>query len=477
MSIAKNKDAGAGWHELFSGNNKYKAIVLAVAVLLNVCNIYITATILPTIVKEIGGLKFYSWNTSIFEIASIVGAVYSAKLFAAAGPGKAYRLALLLFMAGSAVCAASPGMAVLLMGRLIQGLGGGLLFALSYAMIRIIFEERLWARVMALISAMWGIGAFVGPFVGGLFAEYGSWRLAFVSVIVLTAGLLLLTHYTLPRKYDNGKSLPVSISKLVLLVLVVLMVSIGSIYEEPAANLVFTGIAVLFLTALVIAEKRKGIRLLPTGAYSLRTALGTAYIVMVLFSLIAAVEIFIPYFLQIIYGYSPLQSGYLAVLIAIGWSLSSMIFAGIAARHLGKLTVIAAFFLIAALYGLTLIAHENASHLETAILCAALLLIGTGLGLVWPHLSVRILSSAPKGEEELTSASITIVQLITMTLGAAFGGLVVNHAGMTHPGGLEGAKSASVALYHFFMKFPMLVLLLLVISKSFRSNLFRSAGK
>ncbi|PSK91540.1 MFS transporter [Taibaiella chishuiensis] len=477
INTSSDKVTTAGWGALFAGVNKYKVIVLAVAVLLNVSNIYITATVLPTIVKEIGGLRFYSWNTSLFEIASIVGAVYSAKLFAAAGPGKAYQAGLLLFMAGSAVCAAAPVMEVLLMGRLIQGLGGGLLFALSYAMIRIIFEERLWARVMALISAMWGAGAFVGPFIGGIFAEHGSWRLGFVSILVLAAGLLVLARYSLPQKHTEGKSLPVSWFKLVLLVLVVLMVSIGSIYEGLTINLFFTGLAVLFLAALVMAENRKGIKLLPTGAYNLRTLLGSSYLVMILFSLVAAVEIFIPYFLQVIYGYSPLQSGYLAVLIALGWSLSSMGSAGIPVRHLGKLTVIAAILLMAGLYGLMLVAHEQATVFEMILLGLALLAIGTGLGLVWPHLSVRILSSAPAGEEERTSASITIVQLITMTLGAAFGGLVANYNGMTLPGGLAGAKSASVALYGFFMICPLLVLLLLLLHKNFRDNMFRGARK
>ncbi len=477
MNVTGDKVSGTGWAELFTGNNKYKAIVLAVAVLLNVSNIYITATLLPTIVKEIGGLKFYSWNTSLFEIASIIGAVYSARLFAAAGPGKAYRLALLLFMLGSVVCAAAHAMEVLLAGRLIQGLGGGLLFALSYAMIRIIFEERLWARVMALISAMWGVGAFVGPFIGGVFAGPGSWRLGFISILVLAAGLFLLTRYTLPQKHEGARQLPVSVLKLVLLVLVVLLVSIGSIYPGLTTNLIFTGLAVLCLIALVIAENRPGVRLLPTGAYRLGSLLGTSYMVMILFSLVAAVEIFIPYFLQVIYGYTPLQSGYLAVLIALGWSLSSMIFAGIAVRHLGKLTLIAALLLIAGLYGLVFVAHDAASMSELVLLGVSLLVIGCGLGLVWPHLSVRILSSAPVGEEELTSASITIVQLITMTLGAAFGGLVANYGGMTDPGGVAGAETASVALYSFFMKCPMLVLLLIVLHKGFRNNLFRFTGQ
>ena len=68
-----------------------------------------------------------------------------------------YLVASLFFIAGAALCALAPSMPVMLAGRTVQGFGGGLIFALSYAMINTVFEQRLWPRAMALISAMWGI--------------------------------------------------------------------------------------------------------------------------------------------------------------------------------------------------------------------------------------------------------------------------------------------------------------------------------
>ena len=76
-----------------------------------------------------------------------------------------------MFAVGGLVCAAAPTMAVLLAGRLLQGLGAGLALALSYACIRILFPERQWSRLFALISAVWAIAAMAGPLVGaGLIA-------------------------------------------------------------------------------------------------------------------------------------------------------------------------------------------------------------------------------------------------------------------------------------------------------------------
>ena len=89
-------------------------------------------------------------------VASILGSALSARLLGGYGARSAYLVASLFFIAGAALCALAPSMPVMLAGRTVQGFGGGLIFAL-YAMINHVFEQRLWPRAMALISAMWGI--------------------------------------------------------------------------------------------------------------------------------------------------------------------------------------------------------------------------------------------------------------------------------------------------------------------------------
>ena len=466
------QDTTATWADLFSGRNRYKTITLALGVLLHVSNIYIATTVLPTVVKEIGGLEFYAWNTTVFVIASIMGSVFSASCLSGAGPLRAYRMALVLFIAGTAICIIAANMQVLLGGRFIQGLGGGLLFALSYAMIRIVFDERLWPRSMALVSGMWGIGAFVGPFVGGIFAEYGHWRIAFGCMVLVSLVLLLATERILPSASHPGKGRPVPVFKLLLLLLAALSVSVGSIYEHFTINIISMLLAVVFIAGVIRAERGTAKRLLPTGAYRLSGTLGTVYMVMLLFSVVAAVEIFVPYFAQAIYHYTPLKAGYLAVLVAFGWTLGSLICSGRSARYMGKLILCGALLLMLGLYTLTVLSHEGLSTAELLCLCAALLVTGAGIGIIWPHLMVKVFSLAPPGEEELASASVTTLQLVSMTFGAALGGLIANYGGMTHPGGVEGARHASLLLYVFFMSAPLLVIILLIFHKKFRRNLF-----
>ena len=142
------------WSELLGGKNLFFAIALSGGVALHAINVYIATTVLPSVIREIGGLHLYAWNTTLFVVASILGSALTARLLAVTGARQAYLLAALLFIAGSLVCALAPAMPVMLAGRALQGLGGGFLFALCYAMIYAVFEEKLWPRAMALISGM-----------------------------------------------------------------------------------------------------------------------------------------------------------------------------------------------------------------------------------------------------------------------------------------------------------------------------------
>ncbi|KOQ56133.1 MFS transporter, partial [Achromobacter xylosoxidans] len=115
------------WADLLRGRNALRSIALAGGVALHAINIYVVTTILPTIIREIGGLTYYAWNTTLFVAASIVGSALSAKLIDRLGPRLAYLLALAVFSAGAIACALAPSMPALLLGRTVQGLGGGVL--------------------------------------------------------------------------------------------------------------------------------------------------------------------------------------------------------------------------------------------------------------------------------------------------------------------------------------------------------------
>src|SRR5690606_20878777 len=180
------------WSELLWGRNGLRSLALAGGVALHAVNVYIVTTILPSVVQDIGGLEYYAWNTTLFVVASILGSALSPKAMDFFGLRRGFLVTIAIFVSGTVVCAVAPTMPWMLVGRTIQGLGGGLLLGLSYSAVRVMFEERLWSRAMVLGSSMWCIATLAGSAMGVVFAQTGHWRCAFWAVLPLAAGLALL---------------------------------------------------------------------------------------------------------------------------------------------------------------------------------------------------------------------------------------------------------------------------------------------
>ena len=101
----------------------------------------------------------------------------------------------------------------------------------------------------------------------------------------------------------------------------------------------------------------------------------------------------------------------------------------------------------------------TAALLPMAVMGVLLLLMGLGIGMCWPHLGARVFAFAPEGEKELAASSITIIVMVSQSFGSALGGLVTNLAGMTSPGGMAGAASASAWLFGSYAIAPVLAAL------------------
>lgn len=447
------------WGDLLSGKNLAGSIALAGGVALHAINIYIATTVLPSVVKDIGGLELYAWNTTLFVVASILGSALTAKLLATAGSRGAYAIAAVLFMAGSVICAAAPTIAVMLVGRTLQGIGGGFLFALGYAMINSVFEQRLWPRAMALISGMWGVATLFGPAIGGIFAQLDAWRWAFGMLVPVTLVYMVLVWLVLPARNQerlSAKALPVP--QLLLLTVAVLAVSVGSMSHDPVWNLLGVAVAAVMVVMLVRQEFTSNVRLLPKDALRMHSPLLMLYLTMGLLVIGMTSETFVPYFLQLLHGQSPLISGYLAALMAAGWTVAEIWSSGWQGRGIraaivnGPVVVLVGMVLLACSVPL----HGQGDWLIVAVICVGLSLVGFGIGLGWPHMLTRILQVAPSDDKDAAATSITTVQLFATALGSALAGMLANVGGLNVPGGVAGTSSAAGWLFWVLAAAPLL---------------------
>src|SRR5690349_21935992 len=148
------------WRAFFEAGG-VALVIFAGGVTLQAMEAFIGAALLPTVVKDIGGLDYFAWTTTLFVVASIAASVFAAVRPAHWGPRDVYVAAAVAFGAGSLICGLAPDVATLLAGRTVQGFGAGLIIATTYAMIRIVFPQQLWPRAMALNSTVWGVATLL----------------------------------------------------------------------------------------------------------------------------------------------------------------------------------------------------------------------------------------------------------------------------------------------------------------------------
>ena len=203
MNLTEQETVTTGhWRELWSSPYLRTSAVISGGVVLYSTNEFVTISMLPSTVNEIGGERIYAWVTTLYLVGSVVAAATVNTLLHRIGACVSYLLGFAVLSVGSLVCAAAPNMEILLVGRFLQGLAGGLLCGLSFAVINAVLPRSLWSRASAMAASTWGVGALLGPALGGFFAQFGAWRWAFGLLAMLSVAMALLAPGVLSA--DSG---------------------------------------------------------------------------------------------------------------------------------------------------------------------------------------------------------------------------------------------------------------------------------
>ena len=362
--------------------------MLCLGVWLHAADMLVTATLMPSVVADIGGTEYVSWTISLYQIGGIVMGAVAGRLGRRLGLRGTLLAGAVAYLAGCVGAAVAPDMAVLLAGRLVQGMGGGLLLSLSYVAIERMFPERLWSALMAMVAAIWAGASFGGPLIGGLFAQYGSWRGAFWS-FGAQAALLLLLAVRLPADRGAASERATDLRPLAWLAAGALLISwSGTLYGvRTALATAAAGIAVLWIAAR--ADARSAAPLMPAGVLRPWRPVGAGLLMTLGLAVgTCAFWTYGPLILQVGFAVDPLVAGLIMAGEAIAWSLATILLAGVAGQS--DRWPIRLGCGIVALGAGSLAVSVPAGWL--AAMAAGVVLQGIGMGLAWPPLVRRIVS-------------------------------------------------------------------------------------
>ncbi|MCI4675539.1 MFS transporter [Candidatus Mycolicibacterium alkanivorans] len=423
--------AAGSWRELL-GDYGGATTVLAGGVAIYATNEFITMSLLPSAVADIGGERFYTWVTTVYLVSSVVAATTVGPVLTRFGPRWSYLGALLSFSVGSALCTLAPTMQLLLVGRVVQGLAGGLLAGLGYAVIGAALPDRLWTRASAAVSAMWGIGTLIGPTAGGLFAQFGLWRGGFGLLAALAVAMSLLVPIALPARVpasDTGSAGPrIPVWSLLLLGSAALVVSVAAIPRNTAVTGGLLAFSVALVLAFMVVDRRAGTAVLPRSAFG-PGPMKWIYATLGLLMAATMGDMYVPLFGQRLGALAPVVAGFLGAALSVGWTVGEIASASVTdVRATVRLVTVAPPVMAVGLTVAALSQKDGASTGYVVIWAVALAITGAGIGIAWPHLSAWAMGAVQDApaEQAVAAAAINTVQLVCGAFGAGLAGVVVN---------------------------------------------------
>ncbi|HET6302781.1 MDR family MFS transporter [Microbacterium sp.] len=388
----------------------------------------ILSTAVPTIVRDLGGFAQFPWLFSIYLLAQAATVPVYAKLADTFGRKPIMLVGVGVFLVGSVLCATAWDMPTLIAFRGLQGIGAGAIMPTVLTIAGDIYTVRERARAQAYLSSVWAISAVVGPTLGGVLAQFASWRWIFwINLPLGLFALFLLWRNYRPaferhrRRIDYAGAVLLT-AALVLLVLGVLEGGVDWDWLSWQSFAVLGG-GFALLIAFVLVERSADDPILAPWVFRSRLVSATALVGLLIGVVLIGLVSYTPTFLEATTGASPIVAGLAVAGLMIGWPISGAL-AGNVYLRIGfrSTTLVGSSIVIAGAVWLAGFAFTP-SALLTGVGC---FIVGFGLGFVANPSLIAAQSSVELRQRGVVSGTNALARSIGSSLGVAVFGAVAN---------------------------------------------------
>ncbi|MEO2077131.1 MAG: MDR family MFS transporter [Bacillus sp. (in: firmicutes)] len=386
----------------------------------------IVVTAMGTIVGDLGGLESFVWVVSAYMVAEMAGMPIFGKLSDMYGRKRFFIFGLILFMVGSALCGTAETITQLSIYRAIQGVGGGALVPIAFTIMFDLFPPEKRGKMGGLFGAVFGLSSIFGPLLGAYITDNISWH--WIFYINLPLGILSLIFVVFAYKESpvhQKQTIDWWGAVTLVSAVVCLMFALelgGQKYDWDSVTIVslFAGFAVLFLLFLLAETKAKD----PIIAFSMfknRLFAGSTIVGLFYGAAFMAATVYIPIFVQGVYGGSATNSG----LILLPMMLGSVVTAQVGGFLTTKMSYRNIMFLsgVILIGGIVLLSTLTPES-SRAILTIYMIVVGLGVGFSFSVLSMAAIH--PFGMEQRGSATSTsnFIRSLGMTIGITVFGTI-----------------------------------------------------
>lgn len=385
-------------------------------------------TALPAIIADLHGISCMGLIVSVFLLGMSVSTLLWSKFGERMGNKKAFELAVVLFIVGSALEGLSPDILFFVCARLLMGIGAGGLGSIPYIIFGNVYENlHTRSIILGFVSAVYGAASITGPLVGGLIVDSFSWHWIFYTNVPIGLLIIAIIHFSYKEKIESvdkkvdwrGSFLLVSGLTCILMGIQV----IGNESEMLVIGLIVSGIILCF--CLVQAEKKAIDPVMPLHIFKDRLLVLDFALFAVIWGASIAFNTYIPLWAQGLLGLSALMGGLTQIPASVfdfaGSQLSASIrerwsFAG--AVNLGILSLAVAEF------GL-LVAKSSASFV---FLCIVAAFGGFSVGLIFNVLQIKVQYDSSKQDMAVATSFSFLIRILGQTLMASIYGVLMNVA-------------------------------------------------
>lgn len=372
-------------------------------------------TAMPTVARELNGLRAYALAFGGVLATSVIGMTLSGRWSDRKGPGPAMWTGLTGFVAGLLIAGFAHDMPTLLIGRLVQGLGAGCLSPALYVIVGRLYPDVLRPKVFASFSAGWVVPALIGPAVSGAIVEHLGWRWVFLAVPILAIPAAIGLRgalRTLAPPTHTASDRPGRMLNAVGAAMGICLLFVAGQEHGWTALALFVPSIVLLLVCSP--------RLLPPGTLRARRGLPAVIALRgIAASTFFGAEAFLPLVFSHEHGLSPTWSGLAISVGAIGWFSGSWYqghYATISREALLRRgTTLMAIGVVAASMG-------TFAWMPVPAAVAGWLLTGLGMGMLYGTVSVLALSMSAEHEQGSNSSALQLCESLMVATTLAIGG-------------------------------------------------------
>jgi EmrB/QacA subfamily drug resistance transporter len=388
----------------------------------------IVATALPTIVGDFHRSNLLSWVITAYLLASTASTPLWGKAGDLYGRKRVFQLAIVVFLVASALCGASQNMFELIAFRGLQGIGGGGLLSLAFAIIGDVIPPRDRGRYQGYFGAVFGVSSVVGPLAGGFAVDSLTWRAIFYVNLPLGIVALIVTNRVL-RLPARRRQVMIDWWGALLLVIGVSCILLATQLGGNTFGWASWQVIGLFvLGALVLAgfalrEATAPDPILPLGLFRLQIFSVANIIAFVSGVAMFGALAFLPQYMQLVHGVSATASGLLLLPLLVGL-LTMSISSGLYISRTGNYRWFPLAGTIVVTIGLVLLSRLGA-HTSLVLVGLYILVFGLGLGLFTQVLVLVVQNAVPMQQLGVATSSVTFFRSMGGAIGASALGAVL----------------------------------------------------